>query len=270
MEHNLKIATWNVNSLRVRLPQVLTWLEEERPAILAIQETKLPDAMFPSAELLRLGYHSLVSGQPTYNGVAILSIMPPSEAQIGIPASDDPQRRALAACYPAPSLPGGCLRVINLYVPNGQEVDSEKYFYKLNWLAATATWIEKEIARYPSIAVLGDYNIAPEDQDVHDPRAWRGRITVSPPERAAFQHLLALGLHDAFRLFPQKERSFTWWDYRAQGFYRNHGLRIDHILFSPDVARRCINCRINKTVRAGERPSDHAPVIAALNGETNF
>lgn len=266
----MKIATWNVNSLRVRLPQVQSWLARERPAVLAIQETKLHDAVFPTQELLELGYHSLASGQPTYNGVAILSVAPPHAPQIGIPGMADPQRRALAASYLVPALPGGALRVINLYVPNGQEVGSAKYAYKLAWLAAVRDWIAKEIAAYPNIAVLGDYNIAPEDQDVHDPRAWRGCVAVSTAERAAFRELLALGLHDAFRLFPQAARSFSWWDYRAQAFPRNLGLRIDHILFSSTLIKYCVNCWIARAVRAAPRPSDHAPVIAELNCETNL
>lgn len=217
------------------------------------------------AELQSLGYHSLCSGQPTYNGVALLSIHPPTQVQMGIPGWDDPQRRVLAAYYATPYLPGGRLRVINLYVPNGREIGCDKYTYKLDWLSRLTAWLKEELTACPYVVVMGDYNIAPEDQDVHDPVAWRGHIAVSAPERAAFQGLLALGFNDAFRLFAQEPRSFSWWDYRTHAFRRNLGLRIDHILLSQPLAHCCTACRIDKAPRHSARPSDHAPVVAELD-----
>ncbi len=266
----MKIATWNVNSLRVRLPQVLDWLGQERPDVLALQETKVSDADFPEKSLQAAGYHVLYSGQPAYNGVALLSLVPPTEVQIGLPGLDDPQRRFLAASYAAPDLPGGAIRVVNLYVPNGQEVGGEKYVYKLHWLSLLTDWLREELSPRacpgtPSLVMLGDYNIAPEDRDVHDPVAWRGSVAVSEPERAAFQGLLGLGLADAFRLFEQEPRSFSWWDYRSVAFRRNLGLRIDHILVSRPLVDCCVACRIDKGPRALPRPSDHAPVVTELS-----
>jgi len=262
----MKVATWNVNSLRVRLPQIIDWLIAERPDVLALQETKVPDDDFPVTELQAVGYHSLYSGQPSYNGVALLGLTPPTQVQIGIPGLDDPQRRFLAACYEAPHLPGGTLRMLNLYIPNGQEVGSDKYAYKLNWLTQLTACLKEELLIYPSLVMMGDYNIAPEDRDVHDPAAWKGSIAVSDPERAAFRYLLALGLADGFRLFEQEAQSFSWWDYRSQAFRRNLGLRIDHILLSQPLTAYCRTCRIDKGPRHSERPSDHAPVVAELYG----
>jgi len=253
----MKIATWNVNSLNVRLPQVLDWLAAEQPDILAVQETKLPDEKFPVAGIEAAGYRVLFSGQRTYNGVALLSRVAGIDPVTDIPGLDDPQRRVLAATV-------GTLRVINLYVPNGESVDSDKYRYKLDWLAKLARWLEAELASHPRLVVLGDFNIAPEPRDVHDPKAWEGSVLFSEPERSALQRLLALGLHDSFRLFEQPEKSFSWWDYRMQGFRRNHGLRIDHILVSDALRERCVACRIDKGPRANERPSDHAPVVATF------
>ncbi|HCK80724.1 MAG TPA: exodeoxyribonuclease III [Candidatus Competibacteraceae bacterium] len=251
----MKIATWNVNSLNVRLPQVLDWLRVEQPDLLALQETKLTDADFPMPDIANAGYRAVFSGQKTYNGVAVLSRLPAADLVVDLPGSDDPQRRVLGASI-------GGVRVLNLYVPNGQAVGSEKYAYKLAWLKQLALWTEQELIQYPRLVVLGDFNIAPEDRDVHDPIAWTGQILCSEPERNAFRRLLQLGLQDSFRLFPQEPNTFSWWDYRAAAFRRNMGLRIDHILASPALAAVCTTCRVDKTPRRLERPSDHAPVIA--------
>lgn len=255
----IKISTWNVNSLRVRLPQVLDWLGTEQPDILAVQETKTVDAEFPSEAITAAGYQLAYSGQKTYNGVAIFAKAELTEIITDIPLLDDPQRRILAATI-------GGVRIIDLYVPNGSEVGSEKYAYKLDWLDKVHSFIKNELASYPNLVVLGDFNIAPEDRDVHDPVAWRDKILCSGSERQAFQDWLKLGLADAFRLFEQEEASFSWWDYRAAGFRRNLGLRIDHILVSPNLQQNCRACRIDKNPRKLERPSDHAPVLAEFVG----
>jgi exodeoxyribonuclease-3 len=253
-----KIATWNVNSLKVRLPHVLDWLAREAPDVLALQETKTEDANFPREVLEQAGYRVLFSGQKTYNGVALLTREPAEDPVTDLPGFDDPQRRILAATV------AGC-RIVDLYVPNGSEVGSEKYAYKLDWVARVHGWLRDELARNPRLVVLGDFNIAPEDRDVHDPDAWRGKILCSTPERQAFQDWLSLGLEDAFRRFEQPEKSFSWWDYRMNGFRRNLGLRIDHILVSPALAQRCRACRIDVEPRRLERPSDHAPVVAEFD-----
>ena len=252
----MKIATWNVNSLKVRLPHLLGWLAEQQPDVVCLQETKLQDADFPHAELQAAGYHSVCSGQKTYNGVAILSRDPISDVRTGIPDFADEQKRVIAATI-------ADVRIVCVYVPNGQSVDSDKYQYKLNWLAALTAWLKDELANHPKLALLGDYNIAPEDRDVHDPQAWQGNVLVSEPEREAFKGLAALGLRDAFRLFEQGAKSYSWWDYRMLAFRRNRGLRIDHILIS--AALQCTACVIDKTPRKLERPSDHTPVIAEVN-----
>jgi exodeoxyribonuclease-3 len=253
----MKIATWNVNSLKVRLPQVLDWLAAQQPDVLCLQETKLEDKAFPFAELAAAGYQACHSGQKTYNGVAILSRAAGQDVARGIADFDDPQARVIAATV-------ADVRIVCAYVPNGQAVGSDKYEYKLRWLAALRIWLERELARYPRLALLGDYNIAPDDRDVHDPAAWRDQVLCSVPERAAFAELTALGLADAFRLFEQPAKTFSWWDYRMMAFRRNTGLRIDHILLSAVLADRCTACRIDKAPRKLERPSDHAPVIADL------
>lgn len=251
----VKIATWNVNSLRVRLPHLLAWLDTEQPDIVALQETKTVDEDFPLSEIHAAGYQAVFSGQKTYNGVALLSRLTPVEVTRDIAGLDDAQRRLLAANYNG-------LRVINLYVPNGSSVGSEKYIYKLSWLEKISTWIQQQLSAHEHLIVLGDLNIAPEDRDVHDPEAWQGQVLVSIAERAAFKQLQGFGLHDCFRLFEQHENIFTWWDYRAGAFRRNQGLRIDHILVSPALRALCTSCRIDTTPRKLERPSDHAPVIA--------
>lgn len=255
---NIKISTWNVNSLKVRLPQVLDWLREQQPNILALQETKLTDPDFPTLDIANSGYQVVFAGQKTYNGVAILSRLPASEIITDLPGIDDPQRRVLGATI-------GGIRVINLYVPNGQAVGSDKYAYKLAWLEALTGWLGNELVQHPRLIVLGDFNIAPEDRDVHDPAAWAGQVLCSTAERAAFQRLLGLGLTDTFRLFPQETGSFSWWDYRAAAFRRNLGLRIDHILASPALVAVCTACQVDKAPRHLERPSDHTPVIAEFN-----
>jgi len=253
----MKLATWNVNSLKVRLPQVLKWLAKHGPDALCLQETKLENAKFPAAEIEAAGYTALHNGQKTYNGVAIVSLAPLRETIMEIPGFEDPQRRVLAATI-------GGIRIINVYVPNGESTESDKYQYKLRWLAAFRGWIATELKQHPRLAVLGDFNIAPEDRDVHDPAAWEGKVLFSGPERSALQELLAAGLKDGFRLFEQPDRSFTWWDYRMNAFRRRMGLRIDHILLSDALAKSCASCTIDIEPRGNERPSDHAPVIAEL------
>ena len=254
----MKIASWNVNSLKVRLPHVLDWLACYQPDVLCLQETKQLDINFPQAELNAVGYQSVFSGQKTYNGVAILSRQPAQEIVYGIPNFADEQKRVLAATVDG-------VRIVNVYTPNGQSLDSDKYQYKLAWLEALTTWLAEEIKIYPKLALLGDYNIAPEDCDVHDPAAWEGQVLCSTPERAAFQALQALGLHDSFRLFEQSEKTYSWWDYRMNAFRRNLGLRIDHILLSAPLARVCKSVQIDKEARKAERPSDHAPVLVELD-----
>ncbi len=254
----LKIATWNVNSLRVRLPQVLDWLKHHGPEVLALQETKLPDADFPEAELRAAGYHAVYTGQKTYNGVALLSRLPPETVERDPPGLNDPQKRLIAASY-------GGLRVVNVYVPNGEALSSDKYVYKLGWLGTLRDYLAQALKRHPRLVLLGDFNVAPEDRDVHDPKVWEGAVLVSEPERQAFRALIALGLADAFRLTEQPPQSFSWWDYRMGGFRRNHGLRIDHILLSAELTGRCRACAIDTQPRALERPSDHAPVLAELD-----
>ncbi len=254
----MKLATWNVNSLRVRLPQVLEWTAKHRPDALCLQETKLQDENFPAADVRSAGYEPLFSGQKTYNGVAILARAAAADAVTAIPGFADEQKRVLAATVDG-------VRVICAYVPNGESVESDKYQYKLRWLAAFRDWLKAELALHPRLAVLGDYNIAPEDRDVHDPAAWEGKVLFSKPERDAFTSLLNLGLEDSFRMFRQPEQSFTWWDYRMNAFRRKMGMRIDHILLSQALARTCTACTIDIEPRRNERPSDHAPVIADLN-----
>jgi exodeoxyribonuclease-3 len=254
----LKIATWNVNSLRVRLPQVLDWLKNTTPDIVALQETKMTDAQFPLEEIRAAGYHALYSGQKTYNGVALLSRTAGHEIVTELSQLDDPQRRILGATYET-------LRVLNVYVPNGAAVGTDKYQYKLNWLKHLQNDVRQSLKHYSHFIVLGDFNIAPEDKDVHDPAAWEGNILVSPPERAALQDLLNLGLHDTFRLFEQPPANFSWWDYRGGAFRRNHGVRIDLILASTALSASCTTCAIDTTPRRLERPSDHAPVVATFH-----
>ena len=253
----MKIATWNVNSLKVRLPQVLEFLAAHKPDALCLQELKLEDANFPTKEINAAGYQAAFSGQKTYNGVAILSLNTANEAAMGVPGFDDPQRRVIAATVNG-------VRIICVYIPNGEAVESEKYKYKLDWLMKLIVWLKQEMAKYPRLALLGDYNIAPEDRDVFDVKFWTGKVLFSEPEKAAFKDMIALGLTDSFRMFEQPEKSYSWWDYRMNGFKRNLGLRIDHILLSQELVRSCKSCSIVRDMRAKERPSDHAPVIAEI------
>ncbi|WP_047540726.1 exodeoxyribonuclease III [Methylotenera versatilis] len=253
----MKLATWNVNSLNVRLPHVLDWLRENPVDVLCIQETKQEDSKFPYAELVAAGYQSVHAGQKTYNGVAILSRHDMTDVERGIFNFEDAQQRVISATI-------NDIRVICVYIVNGQAVDSDKYDYKMRWLDALTIWLADELKKYPNLVLLGDYNIAPEDRDCHDPAAWVGQVLVSPKEREAFQRLTNLGLHDSFRLFEQAEKSFTWWDYRMMGFRRNFGMRIDHILVSDALKPLCQTCVIDKAPRKLERPSDHTPVILTL------
>ena len=252
-----RLATWNVNSLKVRLPHLLDWLASARPDVACLQETKTENAKFPLAEIEAAGYRAVYLGQKTYNGVAIISRTPLDQEVAGVPGFADEQKRVLAATTAG-------VRVICVYCPNGQAVGSEKYDYKLRWFGALKDYLAAELARHPQLAVAGDFNVAPEDRDVHDPKAWQGQVHVSEPERAAWRALLDLGLKDSFRLFEQPEKSFSWWDYRMLGFRRNAGLRIDQILLSEELVKRCTASSIDKAPRALERPSDHAPVVADL------
>ena len=254
----MKLAAWNVNSLRVRLPHLVDWLALAQPDIVCLQELKLEDAKFPRAELEAAGYQSAFSGQKTYNGVAILSRTALADVSTGMPGFTDDHKRVIAATAAG-------VRVVCVYCPNGQAVGSDKYAYKMRWFAALKDFLAAEIARHSSLVVAGDFNVAPEDRDVHDPKAWEGQVLVSEAERAALQALAALGLKDTFRLFEQPEKSFSWWDYRMLGFRRNAGLRIDHVLVTADLARRCTASTIDKAPRKLERPSDHAPVIAEFS-----
>lgn len=253
----MKIASWNVNSLRVRLPHVLQWLDSARPDVLALQEIKMTDMDFPAVEFDRIGYHAICSGQPTYNGVALLARNEPDDVVTALPDFQDNQRRVLGAKV-------GGVYVLDLYVPNGQSLDSEKYRYKLDWLAQLNLWIPELLKEQPNLVILGDFNIAPEDRDVHDPAAWEGQVLVSEPERRAFQTLLGHGLKDSFRLLNDGGGNYSWWDYRSAGFQRNLGLRIDHILLSQPLAERCGAAWIDREPRTWERPSDHTPVVTEL------
>ncbi len=253
----MRIATWNVNSLKVRLPQLLEWMARRTPDIVCLQETKCEDHSFPADEIRGQGYHVVFSGQKTYNGVAIVSRLPVEDVAAGIPGFPDEQKRVLAAS-------AGGVRVVCVYCPNGESVESPKYGYKLAWYAALREWLREELARHPKLVVLGDFNVAPEDRDVYDPRLWAGKVLFSEPERAALRGLFELGLHDSFRLFDQPEKSFSWWDYRMNAFKRNLGLRIDHILVSQPLAVQTRASTIDRDMRGVERPSDHAPVVAEI------
>jgi exodeoxyribonuclease-3 len=251
---SFKVATWNVNSLRVRLPHVLDWLAAEKPDVLVLQETKLIDADFPAEAIQQAGYHVVYSGQKTYNGVAIISRIAGTDSIMDLPGLDDYQRRVLALTI-------GDVRILNLYVPNGESVGSDKYEYKLGWLKHLAAFVELERKAYPNMVILGDFNIAPEDRDVHDPAEWEGKVLCSAPERQALKALLDMGFVDCFRQEEQPDKAFSWWDYRMNAFKRNRGLRIDLILASEALVSRYLKCYIDKTPRGLERPSDHTPVI---------
>ncbi len=254
----MKIATWNVNSLKVRLPHVLDWLARAQPDVLALQETKLTDENFPRADIEAAGYHAAFSGQKTYNGVALLSRQPATDVVADPAGLGDEGSRVIAGSY-------GDVRVIDVYVVNGQEVGSEKYQRKLDWLRRLTAYVGDELARSPKLVVLGDFNIAPTDDDVHDPAEWHEKILCSTPEREALKALQALGLHDTFRLFEQPPGSFSWWDYRAGGFRRNRGLRIDLVLASDALKPYCRAASIDVEPRRLERPSDHTPAVAEFD-----
>ena len=253
----MKLATWNVNSLGVRLPQVLDWLALQQPEVLVLQETKLTDAKFPHADLLAAGWHSQWFGQKTYNGVALLARTEPVDVVRNIPGFDDLQARVIAATVNG-------VRVVGAYFPNGQAPDSDKFVYKMAWLAALHGWLSDELTHHPKLVLMGDYNIAPEDRDVCDPVAWAGQIHCTDQERGHFEALVALGLTDAYRLFEQAPRTWSWWDYRNLAFRKNQGLRIDHILVSQALRGMVTACGIDKLPRKNERPSDHAPVWIEL------
>ncbi|MEY2593199.1 MAG: exodeoxyribonuclease III [Betaproteobacteria bacterium] len=267
----MKLATWNVNSLGVRLPHLLAWLSAHPVDALVLQETKLTDDKFPQAELAQAGWQAVWFGQKTYNGVALLvpaSQAAPCEVVRNIPGFEDEQARVIAATLPrtSPGASGGSdTRVIGAYFPNGQAPGSDKFAYKMRWLQALHAWVRQELERHPRLVLMGDFNIAPEDRDVHDPVAWAGQIHCTDEERAHFQGLLSLGLHDAFRLFEQAPKSWTWWDYRNLAFRKNQGLRIDHILVSAALRPMVEACHIDKEPRKAERPSDHAPVVLTLS-----
>lgn len=289
----MRLATWNVNSLKVRLPHVLDWLATADCDVLCLQETKLTDDKFPAAELQAAGYDTVFSGQKTYNGVAILSRLPMRDVVYGMPDFADEQKRVIAATIEAPQKAtekattgatteapnvaaavatgaamvvaagnAATVRVVCAYIPNGQSLESDKYRYKLDWLDGLQGYMGAQTAAHTHTALLGDYNIAPEDRDVHDPAAWQGQVLVSAPERAHFQKLLDAGFSDCFRLFEQPGKLYSWWDYRMLGFRRNAGMRIDHILASPALAATCRACVIDKAPRKREQPSDHTPVVA--------
>ena len=253
----MKLATWNVNSLAVRLPQLIDWLALHQPDALCLQETKLTDDKFPHAEIAAAGYQSQWFGQKTYNGVALISKATATDVVRNIPGHHDPQARVIAGTV-------GGVRIVGVYVPNGQSVDSEKFPYKLAWLSALHQWLETELVAHPQLVLLGDYNIAPEDRDVHDPVLWAGEVLCTPEERAHFKALIGIGLHDSFRLFDQAPKQYSWWDYRMLGFQKNKGMRIDHILVSEPLKARVTSCVIDRLTRKNERPSDHAPVILEL------
>lgn len=251
----MKIASWNVNSLRVRLPQVLDWLQSENPDVLCLQETKVEDKDFPIEKIQEAGWNACFSGQKTYNGVAIISKNPPDNIIEKMDDNPDPQKRFIGIQY-------GDYHIFSVYIPNGESVGSEKFHYKLEWLQRLGRFLKPLINK--PLVVAGDFNIAPNDSDVYNPVAWKDRILCSQPEREALQALLKIGLKDSLRLFPQPENTFSWWDYRMRAFSRNMGLRIDLILVSDILVGRCKECDIDKTPRSLERPSDHAPVILTI------
>ena len=261
----MKLATWNVNSLGVRLPQLLVWLAANPVDVIALQELKLTDDKFPKAELEAAGYRGHWFGQKTYNGVALLhreGIGEAADVTRNIVGFEDDQARVIAGTYQMGVEPP--LRVVGVYVPNGQSVGSDKYEYKLRWLEAIREWLRGEIERHPRLALMGDFNIAPDDRDVHDPAAWAGQVLCSEPEREHFRALIGLGMHDSFRLFEQPPKTYSWWDYRMLGFQKNKGLRIDHILVTDALKPLVSACTVDRAPRKWERPSDHAPVVATI------
>ncbi len=256
----MKIATWNVNSLKVRLGHVLDWLGTVQPDVLALQELKMANERFPLQAFREAGYHAEYSGQKTYNGVAIISRTAVTDVIRDVPGLDDPARRILGATIMG-------VRILNLYVVNGQAVGTDKYAQKLFWLEQVSAHIKREAQHNEHVAVVGDFNIAPDDRDVHDPQAWHERILCSTPEREALKRILDSGFSDCFRLFEQNDDAFSWWDYRAAGFRRNLGMRIDLILANQKMSASCRRCWIDKAPRKLERPSDHTPVVAEFELE---
>lgn len=254
----MRIATWNVNSLRVRLPQLATWMGGDPTDVVGLQELKLTDEDFPAEDIRGLGLQAAWYGQKTYNGVALLATPPLTEVVTGIPGHDDPQKRVIAATVAG-------VRIINVYVPNGQSVGSDKYAYKLDWIGHLQRYVQEAMQSWERLVLMGDFNIAPEDRDVHDPAKWAGSVHVSEAERAALAGLMEIGLVDTFRLFDQPAGAYSWWDYRMGAFRRNQGLRIDLVLASRALAERCTGCRIDRAPRTWERPSDHAPVVATFD-----
>src|SRR5688572_12490207 len=255
----MKIASWNVNSLNVRMPHLEQWLGQSAPDIVALQETKLDDARFPDDALVAAGYRSVFAGQKTYNGVAILSRESARDGQVGVPGFEDEQKRVIAATV-------GDLRIVNLYVVNGQDVGTDKYGYKLRWLEAVHDWLAEELHKHPRMIVLGDFNIAPDERDVHDPVLWNeAHILTSTAERAALNRLYDLGLHDVYRALNPEARDFSWWDYRQGAFRRNLGLRIDLTLVSEALRPHCTTSGIDREPRTWDRPSDHAPAWVELD-----
>lgn len=251
---SMKIATWNVNSLKVRLVQVLDWLEQTSCDVLCLQETKMTDEVFPASEIEQAGYHVAFSGQKTYNGVAIISKYPITQVKTDVDGLDDPQRRIMMATV-------NDVRIVNLYVVNGKEVGTDKYDYKLNWLAHVSNAIEQENKAQKYCVVVGDFNIAPKDEDVHNPIAWKNKILCSQPERDALDKILSYGFVDAFREYDQPENTFSWWDYRSGGFDKNQGLRIDLVLNNTAMQVQATHCYVDVEPRKNEQPSDHAPVV---------
>lgn len=254
----MKITSWNVNSLKVRLDQVLDWMSTNQPDVIGLQETKLKDGNFPVEAIEAAGYHAAFSGQATYNGVALLSREPGRDIVREVPGFEDPHKRVIAGTFNG-------VRVINLYVVNGKAVGDEKYEWKLQWFEAVTRWIAEEAETHEKLVVIGDFNIAPEDRDVHDPEAWHEKILCSTPERTALQNMMSLGLADTYRLFDQPERVYSWYDYRQMAFRRKMGLRIDLLLASKALAEKCTASDIDLEPRRNERPSDHAPVSAEFN-----
>jgi exodeoxyribonuclease-3 len=257
----MKIASWNVNSLRVRLGHVLQWLESAKPDILVLQETKMTDDQFPEEEIRAAGYEVVFSGQKTYNGVAVLSKVAPQNVLFDLPGLEDPQRRIVAAQI-------GDIQILDLYVVNGSEVGSEKFAYKLDWLEKVTAWVEAQLEQHKKFIILGDFNIAPTDRDVHNPKSWHEKILCSTPERDALKKIQNLGFVDSFRMFEQDDEIWSWWDYRSGGLENNKGLRIDLILSSNLLAEQCTACYVDKVPRTWERPSDHAPVVAEYRNIT--
>ncbi len=258
----MRIATWNVNSLRVRLPHVIDWLQENPVDVLALQEIKQQDPDFPHQALQAIGYHAVCSGQKTYNGVALLSRHAINDVETGLPEHDDPQRRLIAATIAG-------IRIVNVYIPNGEKPESDKFHYKLDWLERLRNYLQAALQVYSRLVIVGDFNIAPDSRDIHDPEAWTNKILCTVQEREALTAITDCGLSDSFRLCTQEAGFYSWWDYRAAAFRRDRGLRIDLILCSSALKASCQSCIIDKTPRGWERPSDHAPVIADFSLTNN-